>query len=166
MRRCDRYWSGSKVGRVKIRCVEWIFCKNKLAGAKLTMYSALNSCSAKNRRLSSQDSSKAVRIGSLEESAISEGLARALYALIRDRECRNESSCRELTQSSQPQLRTWHKKQETISIYHLNKTLNRLFLLHKISLIFLLLFFKWLHPFSTQTCHCHVTFSHTRLYPS
>ena len=54
----------------------WRYC--------LTMYSLLNSCSAKESLLSSQLSSKAVRIGSLLDKAIREGLARARYELILD----------------------------------------------------------------------------------
>lgn len=46
----------------------------------------LNSCSKKLKRRSSHDSSKAVRMGSLEESATRLGLAKARYALIRERE--------------------------------------------------------------------------------
>lgn len=64
----------------------------------------LNSCSKKLRRRNSQDSSKAVSIGSFEESAIKLGLAKARYALIRERECRSESSKRDITHSSQPHL--------------------------------------------------------------
>lgn len=64
----------------------------------------LNSCSKKLRRRNSQESSKAVSIGSFEESAIKLGLAKARYALIRERECRSESSKREITHSSQPHL--------------------------------------------------------------
>lgn len=63
----------------------------------------LNSCSKKLKRRNSHDSSKAVRIGSLEESATRLGLAKARYALIRERECRKESSWRDWTHSSQPQ---------------------------------------------------------------
>lgn len=54
---------------------------------------------------SSQDSSKAVRIGSLDDNAMSEGEASALYALMRDLECRRESSMRDVTHSSQPHLK-------------------------------------------------------------
>ena len=54
----------------------WRYC--------LTMYSLLNSCSAKESLLSSQLSSKAVRMGSLLDKAIREGLARARYELILD----------------------------------------------------------------------------------
>ncbi len=43
----------------------------------LTKYSLLNSCSRTESLLSSQLSSKAVRMGSLLERAMSEGLARA-----------------------------------------------------------------------------------------
>lgn len=64
----------------------------------------LNSCSRKLRRLSSQESSNAVNIGSLDDNEIKLGLANALYAFIRDRECLNESSSREITHSSQPHL--------------------------------------------------------------
>jgi len=71
----------------------------------VTWYSVLNSCSIKLSRRSSHDSSKAVRMGSLEERAISDGEARARYALIRDLECRKESSCRDVTHSLQPHLR-------------------------------------------------------------
>lgn len=66
--------------------------------------STLNSCSKKLRRRNSQESSNAVSIGSFEESAIKLGLAKARYALIRERECRSESSKREITHSSQPHL--------------------------------------------------------------
>ena len=55
--------------------------------------------------LSSQLSSKAVRMGSLLERAISEGEASARYALIRDLECRRLSSFREMVHSSQPHLK-------------------------------------------------------------
>lgn len=72
----------------------------KLLSISLT----LNSCSKKLKRRNSQESSKAVNIGSFDESAIRLGLAKARYALIRDRECRSESSKREITHSSQPQL--------------------------------------------------------------
>lgn len=65
----------------------------------ITWYSILNSCSIKLSLRSSQLSSKAVRMGSLEESAIREGLARALYALILLRECRSESSSLDVTHS-------------------------------------------------------------------
>ena len=44
----------------------------------LTKYSLLNSCSEKASLLSSHESSKAVSMGSLLESAIKEGEARAL----------------------------------------------------------------------------------------
>ncbi len=71
---------------------------------RLTWYSLLNSCSAKESLLSSQLSSKAVRMGSLEERAMSEGEARARYALIREREWRRLSSDREVMHSSQPHL--------------------------------------------------------------
>jgi hypothetical protein len=43
-------------------------------------------------------------MGSLEERAMRDGLARARYELMRERECRSESSCLDVTQSSQPQL--------------------------------------------------------------
>ena len=46
--------------------------------ARPTMYSLLNSHSAKASSLSSHESLKAVRMGSLLESAIKEGEARAL----------------------------------------------------------------------------------------
>lgn len=64
----------------------------------------LNSCSKKLKRRNSQDSSNAVKIGSFELSDIKLGLAKARYAFIRERECRSESSKREITQSSQPHL--------------------------------------------------------------
>ena len=70
----------------------------------LTRYSLLNSCSANDSRLSSQLSSNAVRIGSLLERAIRDGLANARYELMRDRECLKLSSCREYIHSSQPHL--------------------------------------------------------------
>lgn len=59
----------------------------------------------------SQESSKAVRIGSFEESAMREGEARARYAFILLRECRSESSIREVTHSSQPHLKRGTKSQ-------------------------------------------------------
>ena len=43
----------------------------------LTKYSLLNSCSANESRLSSQLNSNAVRMGSLLDKAIRDGLARA-----------------------------------------------------------------------------------------
>lgn len=52
----------------------------------------------------SQESSNAVKIGSLEERAIKDGEARARYAFILDLECRSESSILEVTHSSQPHL--------------------------------------------------------------
>lgn len=65
----------------------------------------LNSCSKKLNRLSSQDNSNAVNIGSFDDNAIKLGLANARYAFILDRECRNESSNRDITHSSQPHLK-------------------------------------------------------------
>lgn len=64
----------------------------------------LNSCSKKLKRRNSQDNSKAVNIGSFDDSAIKLGLANARYAFIRDRECRKESSRRDITHSSHPHL--------------------------------------------------------------
>lgn len=64
----------------------------------------LNSCSKKLKRRSSHESSKAVNIGSFDDNDIKLGLAKARYAFIRERECRSESSSREITQSSQPHL--------------------------------------------------------------
>lgn len=64
----------------------------------------LNSCSRKLRRRNSHDNSKAVNIGSFDDNDIKLGLAKARYALMRDRECRNESSNRDITHSSQPHL--------------------------------------------------------------
>lgn len=81
-----------------------------LKDTELTMYSVLNSCSAKNNRRSSHESSKAVKIGSFDDRAMREGLASALYELILERECFNESSCLEFTQSSQPHLENQKRK--------------------------------------------------------
>lgn len=64
----------------------------------------LNSCSRKLKRRNSHDNSNAVNIGSLDDNDIKLGLAKALYAFIRDRECLNESSKRDITHSSQPHL--------------------------------------------------------------
>ena len=61
----------------------------------LTIYSLLNSHSAKASSLSSHESLKAVRIGSLLEREMREGEARALYALILLLECRRLSSLRD-----------------------------------------------------------------------
>lgn len=69
-----------------------------------TLYSSLNSFSILLSLLSSQDSSKAVRIGSFELSAIRELDDSALYALIRACECLNESWSLDTTHSSQPHL--------------------------------------------------------------
>jgi uncharacterized Zn finger protein (UPF0148 family) len=69
-----------------------------------TSYSSRNSFSILRSRASSRESSKAVSSGSLEESAIKDGLDSALYALMRACECRSESVSLETTQSSQPHL--------------------------------------------------------------
>lgn len=53
---------------------------------------------------SSHESWNAVNIGSLEESAINDGLARARYSLILDRACLSESSSDSFIQSSHPHL--------------------------------------------------------------
>jgi hypothetical protein len=53
------------------------FMIKKYNTIKLTWYSHLNSCSRKLRRRSSQDNSNAVKIGSLLDNAINEGLANA-----------------------------------------------------------------------------------------
>lgn len=53
----------------------------------------------------SQESSNAVKMGSLDDRAISDGEARARYAFIRDLECRSESSILDVTHSSQPHLK-------------------------------------------------------------
>lgn len=68
--------------------------------SRLTWYSHLNSCSRNERRRSSHESSNAVRIGSLEERAIKDGEAKALYAFIRLLECLRESSLLDVTHSS------------------------------------------------------------------
>ena len=72
----------------------------------------LNSCSKKLKRRNSHESSKAVNIGSFDDSDIKLGLAKARYAFIRERECRSESSSREITQSSQPHLQIEQKQQQ------------------------------------------------------
>lgn len=72
----------------------------------------LNSCSRKLNRLSSHDNSNAVKMGSFEDNAIKLGLANARYALILDRECRNESSNRDITHSSHPHLKFEPKKKK------------------------------------------------------
>lgn len=70
----------------------------------ITLYSVRNSVSSRLNFLNSHDSSKAVSRGSFEERAISEDDVKALYALIRDCECRNESCSLDTMQSSQPHL--------------------------------------------------------------
>lgn len=62
--------SNSGISKVLKRLVKFVF-------VVCTMYSLLNSHSAKASSLSSQESLKAVRIGSLLERDINEGLARA-----------------------------------------------------------------------------------------
>lgn len=78
----------------------------------------LNSCSRKLNRRSSHDSSNAVKIGSFDDKAIKLGLANARYALMRERECRNESSERDWTHSSQPHLNS-AKKNFGLFVRHL-----------------------------------------------
>ena len=63
----------------------------------------MNSFSSRLSRLSSTLSSNAVRIGSRLDSAISDGLASARYALMREREYWRLSSAARRTHSSQPQ---------------------------------------------------------------
>ena len=71
---------------------------------QLTRYSLLNSHSAKASCLSSHESSKAVRIGSLLDKAMRDGEAKALYALILLLECLRLSSILDTVQSSQAHL--------------------------------------------------------------
>lgn len=59
----------------------------------------------KARFRSSHDNWNAVSIGSLEDNAISEGLARALYSFTRDIECRRESSSDSRMHTSHPHLK-------------------------------------------------------------
>lgn len=69
-----------------------------------TSYSKRNSCSIRLNRRSSQESSKAVRRGSLEDKAIKDGEVRARYAFIRAWECLRESCSLDVTHSSHPHL--------------------------------------------------------------
>lgn len=61
--------------------------------------------SAKAKFLNSQDNWNAVSNGSLEDRAISEGLASALYSFSLDSECLSESSSDCFIHSSQPHLK-------------------------------------------------------------
>jgi len=70
----------------------------------ITLYWARNSCSILLRRRSSHESSKAVKSGSLDESAIRDDEVSARYAFIRDCECRRESCSLDMTHSSHPHL--------------------------------------------------------------
>lgn len=84
---------------------------NIVPNKKKTHFSlTLNSCSKKLNLRNSHDSSNAVKIGSFDERAIRLGLANALYAFILDRECRSESSNRDITHSSQPHLKHFMNK--------------------------------------------------------
>lgn len=78
--------------------------KNEIVEEEFTLYSNRNSCSIRLRRRNSHESSKAVKRGSLEDKAIRDGDVKALYAFIRDCECRRESCSLEITHSSQPHL--------------------------------------------------------------
>lgn len=70
----------------------------------LTLYSARNSVSTFAILLNSHDSSKAVRSGSLELSAIRDDAVSARYALMRDCECLSESCSLDTKHSSQAHL--------------------------------------------------------------
>jgi len=70
-----------------------------------TLYWVRSSCSILLRRRNSHESSKAVKSGSFDESAIKDDEMSARYALIRDCECRRESCSLQRTHSSQSHLR-------------------------------------------------------------
>ena len=87
-------WSSKAVAKV------W-HCLDKVS------YSDLNSFSSRLSLFSSHESSNAVSIGSLLDNAISDGLAKARYALMRDREWFKRSSLVLVTHSVQLHLTSW-----------------------------------------------------------
>ncbi|CAH2010023.1 unnamed protein product [Acanthoscelides obtectus] len=97
----------AEINKIKIESGEEISNKNDIAQKFLEHLTSIGEKLAEKIPRTApikQESSNAVRMGSLDESAINEGEANARYAFILLLECRRESSCLEVTHSSQPHL--------------------------------------------------------------